>query len=79
MNELGARFSPKATKSKTYSSVYGCNSFALNDPTVRFHYFPKPGQTITIENAFSNLKKRDIRKVLKMETIAKSPVVCSLH
>lgn len=83
-DELGARFSPRTTKSRAYCSVYGCNSLASKEPTVRFHYFPKSGKTtVIVQNAFGNLEKRDVRKewerVLKMETIAKYAVVCSLH
>ncbi|KAH0560854.1 hypothetical protein KQX54_009295 [Cotesia glomerata] len=84
-DSLGVRFSPKQSKSKTFCSVYGCNSKACKNFDVRFHYFPKQSENfIKIQNAFGVDEKIDSRKmwqkVLKIgKSITENMQVCSLH
>ena len=61
----GVRFPSAETKSKMYCSVYGCNSKACIDTTVRFHYFPKPNEIIIIKNDFGNNERVSRLKMWK--------------
>lgn len=78
-------FSPRKTKSNTYCSVYGCNSKACKNDTVRFYNFPKKHQSVVkIVNKFNEEELIDRHaawiKVLKIgKKVTPSMRVCSLR
>lgn len=84
-DSLGVRFFPKQNRSKTFCSVYGCNSKACRNSYVRFHYFPKQKEYfLKIENALGVDELIDGRKLWqKVSKIGKNITdnmqVCSLH
>ena len=66
------KFSPHKNKSNMCCCVFGCKSVAKTHPTVRFHPFPKAGESrITIVNKFNKNELVDQRyaweKVLKIK------------
>lgn len=85
MSQSGAFFSPKKSKSKRFCSVFGCNSTAYRDVTVRFHGFPASGEDfVEVTNKLGNLEKIDraqaSKNILRMgKTGSPNMVVCSKH
>ena len=80
------KFSPRKTKSKTYCSVYDCNSKACKNDTVKILYFPKEHQSVVkIVNKFNNEEELSDRhaawiKILKIgKKVTPSMKVCSYH
>ncbi|KAH0537979.1 hypothetical protein KQX54_002495 [Cotesia glomerata] len=85
LNNCGARFSPKKTKSRKDCCVYGCSSNAARNPKGRFHHFPRTNRFIVkTQNYFGEDEKLDCRqmwiRVLKIGVnVTEHMVVCSLH
>lgn len=85
MSQSGAYFSPKKNKSKRFCSVFGCNSTEKRDETIRFHHYPKKGDSfVEVENKFGIFEKIDRhqawKKILRMgKNVTQWTVVCSKH
>ena len=83
--EAGVQFVPKASKSKIFCCVFGCNSKACRNPELSFHHFPKAGKVqINHVNKLGQSEMIDRRKfwerILKMgKKVTQSMRVCSLH
>ncbi|XP_076680816.1 uncharacterized protein LOC143375506 [Andrena cerasifolii] len=83
--EAGVQFPPKASKSKIFCCVFGCNSKACRNPELSFHHFPKAGKVqINHVNKLGQSEMIDRRKlwekILKMgKEVTQSMRVCSLH
>lgn len=78
-------FSPRKNKSRIYCCIYGCNSRACENDTVRFYHFPQPkANFVKLKN---KLNPDDIIdrfrawvKILRMgKSVSSSMRVCSLH
>lgn len=83
--EMGMRFSPQKNNSKVHCCVFGCKSVAKEEPTVRFHNFPKAGESrVKFINKLNRNELVDRRWAWEKMLIMKkygSPYarVCSLH
>lgn len=86
----GAKFSPKLIKkNKTrpyYCSVSGCNSNSGRNRDLSFHAFPrldKQQQPVKVKNYFGDFNKINRcdawKRALKIKTVNKRAMVCSLH